>query len=250
MNIDLLPAIFIVILVATVGSTIQRVTGFGFGIFAMLFLTRIITVYGEANALSGLLSFTSTLIVALAHAKKVDWKNLLFPCIGFAVISVPSILLMKKLDNRVLLIMLGAALILLSGYMFFFSSKIKIKPSPFTGLAAGGFSGILGGIFSMGGPPVVIYFMQSEGDDKDRYLATIQMYFLLSNVYGTTVKAINGFITKEVLILAAFGTVGMIAGIFIGKLIFKKLRVDILRRVVYCFMAVAGVVNIVSAILK
>lgn len=250
MNIDLLPAIFIVILVATVGSTIQRVTGFGFGIFAMLFLTRIITVYGEANALSGLLSFTSTLIVALSHAKKVDWKNLLFPCIGFAVISVPSILLMKKLDNRVLLIMLGAALILLSGYMFFFSSKIKIKPNPFTGLAAGGFSGILGGIFSMGGPPVVIYFMQSEGDDKDRYLATIQMYFLLSNVYGTTVKAINGFITKDVLILAAFGTVGMIAGIFIGKLIFKKLRVDILRRVVYCFMAVAGVVNIVSAILK
>lgn len=250
MNIDLLPAIFIVILVATVGSTIQRVTGFGFGIFAMLFLTRIITVYGEANALSGLLSFTSTLIVALSHAKKVDWKNLLFPCIGFAVISVPSILLMKKLDNRVLLIMLGVALILLSGYMFFFSSKIKIKPSPFTGLAAGGFSGILGGIFSMGGPPVVIYFMQSEGDDKDRYLATIQMYFLLSNVYGTTVKAINGFITKDVLILAAFGTVGMIAGIFIGKLIFKKLRVDILRRVVYCFMAVAGVVNIVSAILK
>lgn len=250
MNIDLLPAIFIVILVATVGSTIQRVTGFGFGIFAMLFLTRIITVYGEANALSGLLSFTSTLIVALSHAKKVDWKNLLFPCIGFAVISVPSILLMKKLDNRVLLIMLGVALILLSGYMFFFSSKIKIKPSPFTGLAAGGFSGMLGGIFSMGGPPVVIYFMQSEGDDKDRYLATIQMYFLLSNVYGTTVKAINGFITKDVLILAAFGTVGMIAGIFIGKLIFKKLRVDILRRVVYCFMAVAGVVNIVSAILK
>lgn len=250
MNIDLLPAIFIVILVATVGSTIQRVTGFGFGIFAMLFLTRIITVYGEANALSGLLSFTSTLIVALSHAKKVDWKNLLFPCIGFAVISVPSILLMKKLDNRVLLIMLGAALILLSGYMFFFSSKIKIKPSPFTGLAAGGFSGILGGIFSMGGPPVVIYFMQSEGDDKDRYLATIQMYFLLSNVYGTTVKAINGFITRDVLILAAFGTVGMIAGIFIGKLIFKKLHVDILRRVVYCFMAVAGVVNIVSAILK
>lgn len=250
MNIDLLPAIFIVILVATVGSTIQRVTGFGFGIFAMLFLTRIITVYGEANALSGLLSFTSTLIVALSHAKKVDWKNLLFPCIGFAVISVPSILLMKKLDNRVLLIMLGVALILLSGYMFFFSSKIKIKPNPFTGLAAGGFSGILGGIFSMGGPPVVIYFMQSEGDDKDRYLATIQMYFLLSNVYGTTVKAINGFITKDVLILAAFGTVGMIAGIFIGKLIFKKLRVDILRRVVYCFMAVAGVVNIVSAILK
>lgn len=250
MNIDLLPAIFIVILVATVGSTIQRVTGFGFGIFAMLFLTRIITVYGEANALSGLLSFTSTLIVALSHAKKVDWKNLLFPCIGFAVISVPSILLMKKLDNRVLLIMLGVALILLSGYMFFFSSKIKIKPSPFTGLAAGGFSGILGGIFSMGGPPVVIYFMQSEGDDKDRYLATIQMYFLLSNVYGTTVKAINGFITRDVLILAAFGTVGMIAGIFIGKLIFKKLRVDILRRVVYCFMAVAGVVNIVSAILK
>lgn len=250
MNLDLVPAIIIVILVATVGSTIQRVTGFGFGIFAMIFLARIINVYGQANALSGLLSFTSTLIVALSYAKKVDWRNLIFPCIGFAVISVPSILLMKKLDNSALLIMLGVALILLSIYMFFFSSKVKIKPNPFTGLAAGGFSGVLGGIFSMGGPPVVIYFMQSEGEDKEKYLATIQMYFLLSNIYGTTVKAINGFITKEVLILAAFGTVGMIAGIFIGKLIFKKLRPDILRKVVYGFMAVAGVVNIVSALVK
>lgn len=250
MNLDLVPAIIVVILVATVGSTLQRVTGFGFGIFAMIFLSRIIGVYGEANALSGLLSFTSTLIVALSHVKKVDWKNLIFPCIGFAVISVPSILLMKKLDNRALLIMLGVALILLSLYMFFFSSKVKIKPSPATGLAAGGFSGVLGGIFSMGGPPVVIYFMQSEGEDKDKYLATIQMYFLLSNIYGTTVKAINGFITKDVLILAAFGTIGMVAGIFIGKLIFKRLRPDILRKVVYGFMAVAGVVNIVSALVK
>lgn len=250
MNLDLVPAIIIVILVATAGSTLQRVTGFGFGIFAMIFLTRIINVYGQANALSSLLSFTSTLIVALAYAKKVDWRNLIFPCIGFAVISVPSILLMKKLDNSALLVMLGVALILLSIYMFFFSSKVKIKPNPFTGLAAGGFSGVLGGIFSMGGPPVVIYFMQSEGEDKEKYLATIQMYFLLSNIYGTTVKAINGFITKEVLILAAFGTVGMIAGIFIGKLIFKKLRPDILRKVVYGFMAVAGVVNIVSALVK
>ena len=76
------------------------------------------------------------------------------------------------------------------------------------------------------------------------------MYFLLSNIYGTAVKAINGFITKEVLILAAFGSVGMVAGIFIGKLIFKRLRADVLRRVVYCFMAVAGVINIVSAALK
>lgn len=250
MNLDLIPAIIVVIIVATVGSTIQRVTGFGFGIFAMIFLSRIISVYGQANSLSGLLSFTSTLIVALSFAKKVDWKNLIFPCIGFAVISVPSILLMKKLDNRALLIMLGVMLILLSIYMFFFSSKIKIKPNPFTGLVAGGGSGVLGGLFSMGGPPVVIYFMQSEGDDKEKYLATIQMYFLLSNIYGTAVKAINGFITKEVLILAAFGSVGMVAGIFIGKLIFKRLRADVLRRVVYCFMAVAGVINIVSAALK
>ena len=133
MNLDLIPAIIVVIMVATVGSAIQRVTGFGFGIFAMIFLSRIISVYGQANALSGLLSFTSTLIVALSFAKKVDWKNLIFPCIGFAVISVPSILLMKKLDNRALLIMLGVMLILLSIYMFFFSSKIKIKPNPFTG---------------------------------------------------------------------------------------------------------------------
>ncbi len=249
MTAELIPTIIAVVLVATVGSAIQRITGFGFGIFAMIFLSHLLEVYGCASALSGLLAMVSTVIVAVSYRKYIHWKNILFPAIGFAVISVPSVMVMKKVDNNVLIIMLGVVLILMSAYFLFFSSKIKIKPTPFAGLIAGGCSGVLGGIFSMGGPPVVVYYMQSEGDDKNRYLGTIQAYFLFSNIYSSIVKAANGFVTRDVLILLPFGAIGMVAGILIGRAIFKHLNPLVLRRIVYGFMAVAGVVNIVTALI-
>ena len=48
-----------VLLLSLVASFVQRVSGFGFGIFIMMFLPYIMPSYNEAVALSGLLSGTT-----------------------------------------------------------------------------------------------------------------------------------------------------------------------------------------------
>ena len=57
-------------------SFIQSVTGFGFGIFAMMFLPSVL-LYTEANVLSTILSTLTSVSVIAIMWRKLNVKNLL-----------------------------------------------------------------------------------------------------------------------------------------------------------------------------
>lgn len=235
--------LLLIVSIVLCASVIQSVTGFGFGIFAMIFLPYIIK-YTEANVLSSMLSAFTSLAVLAATFKKVSWKNLIFPMAGCLVTTFLSVFFIKSQKNEFLTFLLGIALVVLSIYFFFFAKKIKIKPTWYAGLIAGTLSGIMGGMFSMSGPPVVIYFMQSE-ENHEKYLATISSYFVLSSVVSISTKAAAGFITLNVWAAFGIGFIGMLVGTFAGKLIRHKMKPDIIKKSVYAVMAASGLLNVV-----
>ncbi len=241
---------YVLALIAAVvlcASFIQSVTGFGFGIFAMIFLPSLL-LYTEANVLSSMLSLFTSLTVVLAMWKKISWKNLLFPLVGCLFSTYFAVEFIGTQDNDTLILLLGILLVVLSVYFFFFSGKIKIRPTWYAGLIAGIISGIMGGMFSIGGPPVVIYFLQSE-DDTDSYLATISTYFVLSGIINVVTKAAKGFITTNVWITFAVGFVAMALGALVGKLARDKCNSAMIKKAVYGFMAISGILNIVTSLI-
>ena len=241
---------YIVALIAAVilcASFIQSVTGFGFGIFAMIFLPSML-MYTEANVLSSMLSLFTSLTVALVMWRKINMKNLVFPLVGCLLSTYLAVEFIGSQDNKTLILMLGIVLLALSIYFFFFSGKIKIKPTWYAGLIAGVISGVMGGMFSIGGPPVVIYFLQSE-EDTDSYLATISTYFVLSGVINVVTKAAKGFITTKVWIAFAIGFVAMVLGAIVGKLVRDKCNSAMIKKAVYGFMAISGIMNIVTSLI-
>ena len=239
--------LILVALVTLLASYVQSVTGFGFGIFAMIFLPKIL-LFTEANALSTILStLTSVTTVALVY-KRIHWKNLIFPVIGCLASTFFAVFFIKNQKNDTITLLLGIALLLLSIYFFFFSEKIKIKPTFYAGLIAGVLSGIMGGMFSIGGPPVVIYFLQSE-DNSEKYLATLSAYFIFSGIISVGAKAAAGFITKTVLIAIAIGVVAMLVGSFVGKKTRDKTKPKTIRKAIYLVMAFSGITNIITSLL-
>lgn len=96
-------------------------------------------------------------------------------------------------------------------------------------MIAGLLSGILGGMFAIGGPPVVIYFMQSE-EEFDQYFATISAYFVLSGVISVSTKALAGFITVSVWIALAISALTMLLGSFVGKKTKDHINPDIVKK--------------------
>lgn len=225
---------------------IQSVTGFGFGIFAMIFLPSVLS-YGEANALSTILSSLSSLVIALPLLRRIHWKNLLFPLLGCLPVTFAAVAFVKTQTNEVLTLLLGAALFLLSVYFCFFSHRVRIRPTWYAGLTAGLLSGVMSGLFAVGGPPVVVYFLQSE-EDPEQYLATISAYFVLLGVISVGVKASAGFVTGTVLTGTLIGIATMLLSAFIGKRVRCRIRAELLKKVIYGVMAVSGVVNIITAL--
>ena len=236
--------IILILLLTLAGTVIQRVSGFGFGIFVMMFFPLLLP-FGEATALSSMLSAVSAVIVAWQYRKLWEPKLILLPILSFAVFSALAIRVVGALvsagNQKLLLRLLGAALLLLSLYFLLLKKKITLPGNSAAALGAGGLSGLMSGLFSMGGPPIVLYMLAVCDDDNGRYMANIQAYFALTNLYTTGVRAVSGLVTGRVLVLFALGAAAALLGAALGRRLFRRLKPEHLRTVVYVMMALSGV---------
>ena len=66
----------------------------------------------------------------------------------------------------------------------------------------------------------------------------------MTNIYATTVRAINGILTGEILLCAAVGLVGCAIGDTVGTRVFDKLNAQRVKQVIYAGMIVSGILMI------
>lgn len=236
----------ILILTASVsGSFIQRVCGFGFGIFIMTILPHLLTSLPEATALSGFLSMIQSSLVLISVYKHLHIKNLIGIFVVFCITSFFAIRFVGSTDNRVLEIILGSVLICLAVYFLFFSKQNNVTPTLKWQIPLGSLSGIMGGLFGMHGPAAVAYFLPSE-KTKENYLAIAQAYFVITNIYMSIIRAGNGFVTSNVGYGLLWALPGIIIGIYLGKRVFDKVNPDLLKKIIYFYMIVAGIIQIIG----
>lgn len=229
------------ILIGMGAGFVQRVSGFGLGIFAMVFLPHFMPSHTAAAAISSLFACVTATYNALRYRKNVEYKTA-FPMICAALISIPiAVHFSSVVSGNIFKILLGIVLIVLSLYFIFFNKRIKIRPDFKNGILAGALGGTLGGLFSTGGPPAVLY-LSSATSDNIAYFATIQFYFCFTNLYATTVRVVNGIITTNILVYAAIGMVGCMIGDFVGRIVFDKLDSDKLKLIIYIGMIISGIV--------
>ena len=240
-------SVVIAIFLLSIGASfVQRTTGFGFGIFIMTMLPFFMPTYGEATTLSGLLAITTSAVIVWKMRSYVNWQRLWPILLTFIFISTIAIFALTRIEDRILRQILGVALIFISIYFAAFSQKIKLPTTKRVQVGAGTLSGLMGGFFGMQGPPAVLYFIQSEST-KERYMAMTQTYFLIGNVMMTIVRAYNGFLTTTVLTDYCFGLGGVIIGTSLGAFVFKRIPNRIFRYVVYAYIAVSGVIILLSS---
>lgn len=240
-----LTALTIIFCFSILASFTQRVTGFGSGILIMTVLPHLFPSLGEATALSGLLSAFTSCLPAISMRKSVPWRKLLPILLTFLVVSYFAVEVLSGVNASLFKRVLGGVLIALSLYFFIFNSKIHVKPTAGLQMGLGTVSGVMGGLFAMQGPPAVVYFMAAS-DSREEYMAMTQWYFFAGNVMLSLFRLKEGFITAEVGQAFLVGLPAVFLGISLGAKVYKHIKVDTLRRIIYAFLAVAGLVAIVS----
>ena len=240
--------IIYIILLASGASFVQRTIGFGFGIFIMTALPFLMPSYGEAVTLSGLLSLTSASIVMLKYIRFVTWKRLLPMVAAFVIFSSISICLLDRIEGRAMRMILGVMLLIISLYFSFFKEKLQkiIRPTRGWQLGTGSVSGIMGGLFGMHGPPVVLYLISSE-PAKDHYMGMIQTYAVITNITMVIVRAYAGYVTPSVGSTYLYGLTGLAIGVLAGNWAYKRIPNRLFTYVVYAYIGISGLIIFLTA---
>lgn len=240
--------IIYIFLLAIGACFVQRTVGFGFGIFIMTALPFLMPSYGEAVTLSGLLSLTSAAVVMIKYVRYVTWKRLLPIFAAFVIFSTIAICMLDRIEGRTMRIVLGIMLVVISLYFSFFKEKLQkvIRPTKEWQLGAGTVSGIMGGLFGMHGPPVVLYLVSSE-PDKDHYMGMIQTYAVITNIAMLAVRAYNGYLTPVVGLTYLYGIGGLAIGVLLGNWAYRHIPNRIFTYIVYAYIGVSGFIILLTS---
>ena len=139
---------------------------------------------------------------------------------------------------------LGIVLILIALYFLFGEGRMgrifKSKPAQVT---IGSVSGVMGGMFAMPGPPLVLYCI-STLEDKREYVITLQAFSVVFNLFYTIFRLKVGFYSENTWIWWGIGLIGAVLGSTLGSRYFEIISNRTLKRIVYLMMIVSGIVAI------
>lgn len=233
-----------VFLLTIVASFIQRVSGFGFGIFVMMFFPFFLPSYGESVMLSGLLAGSTALMIAVKNRKYIRWKMMGWVVFFNVLFSFLATEYMRSMSNSTLKQCLGVMLILIALYFFFGEGRMgKIFKSKSAQVTIGSISGIMGGMFAMPGPPIVLYCI-STLENKREYVTTLQAFSVVLNVFYTFFRAKAGFYSDDTWLCWVIGIGGAIIGSSLGARCFEIISNRMLKLIVYGMMIISGLVAI------
>ncbi len=225
---------------------VQRVSGFGFGIFIMMFLPYIMPSYNEAVALSGILSGCTALLIVVRNWRYIQWRAIPVVFLSNILVSYFVIIYMGAVDGIVLRRCLGVALMLVSLYFIFLEGRARMLfGSRWSQATVGALSGFMGSMFAMPGPPVVLYGVNVI-KDKRAYMATMQTFWLLFNVVYLFFRSGRGYYTADTPLYWCAGVVGIFFGIHFGAKFFSIINKELLKKVIYTFMFLSGLVALLK----
>jgi hypothetical protein len=224
--------------VAFLAAFVQGITGFGSALLAMPLLALLLGVR-VAAPLVALLSLAMNVALLIPARRRLPWGRA-WPLLGGSLVGIPfGVLFLDRADARLARVALGAALVA-SGLLL---QRCRLPAGGGVGpaLGTGAVAGLLGGAFNFSGPPVILY-AASRPWAKEETHATLQLYFLASNVAIVAGQALSGLTTAPVVRAAATALPALAAGALAGWAVHRRVGEESFRRVLQLALVAAGLV--------
>ncbi|MBR2263552.1 MAG: sulfite exporter TauE/SafE family protein [Firmicutes bacterium] len=230
--------------ITMLAGLVQGVTGFGSCIVIMLVLPFYFPL-AEAAGIAVATTLIMGVVMILRYRTSINVREALLPSLLYIIVSSLAIHFSASVDQTLMKKVFGVFLVLLSEfYLGFVPANSNQKKLPLlAGAACIILSAACDGLFGIGGPLMVIYFMHRT-TDLHEYLGTLQLFFLVNNVYNTGFRFFRGVLGPQHLIFIAVGMAGILIGVLIAGKIVEKVRRDVLRKLIYVMIGIGGLVNL------
>ena len=220
------------------GYLILGITGFGSALVLVPLLARHWPL-SEVVALAILLDIPASILHGGLNLKQVRWGELQRLLPGMAVGTVLGLWLLGRLDQRWLLLVLGA-------YVVFVGLKALAPRAAWRPVqarwvhVAGTLVGLVEVMFATAGP-VVMAWLQRRLDDPAGLRATVPVVMVLAGLVAVTVLGTSGQLVMDTLLprwLMALPVAG--AGVVLGNRLAAHIPAPVMERLMAALLTASG----------
>ncbi|MCR5575591.1 MAG: sulfite exporter TauE/SafE family protein [Oscillospiraceae bacterium] len=234
----------ILMLSSAAGGVVQGTCGFGCGILAMLGFSSYLSV-PQAAAVTSIINFGITLPTTLRYRKHLTVKKIIVPFLVYTVSAMLIIRVSTKLDGALLKRVFGGFLLLLCVYHFTLAGKQPTRWTPLLCALAFIISGVGSGLFAVGGPMLVLYFL-AHTDSTGEFLADTQLMMVLNAVPTLYMRITGGLLTAEHVPYLIPGLIGVLIGFWIAGKLVDRIDKPKLTKLVYIAIGVSGLLYLLG----
>lgn len=227
----------LIVLIVFISTLIRSSFGFGNALIAMPLLVLLIGAK-EAAPLVALAGLLIAVIMLIREWRNLVWKDTLTLLVS-SLLGLPlGLLLLEGLPENIVQTILGLILIGFGAYNLA-GINLPVLENQYMAVPFGFLAGILGGAYNVNGPPIVIYGVM-RGWDKAAFRASLQGFFFVSSVMIAAGHGLSGFWTGRVLRAFMISIPVVIAAVFLGEWISKKITQENFNQVIYIFLILMG----------
>lgn len=227
-----------------VAYTIKGLTGFA----NTLVFSTIMSFFTNNLAITPIeiiLGTPSNIFIALRERKGFKWKVVL-PLAALTAIGVIPGAFFLKAGNPQLVKMLFGIAITVVGLESFFADRLKWKSSRIMMVIIGLTAGVMCGMYGIGA--LLAAYVSRITDSPSEFRANISIVFLLDNIFRTTLYAVTGIFTAEILMMILKLTPFMVAGLGIGTVLTGKINPAIVKKIIMVLLLLSGISLIITNI--
>ena len=224
---------------------LQGCTGFGSALVAVPLLSQFLPVK-NAVVLSSLMGLAINAVLSVQLRANLDPAKIWPLFLGAAPGAVLGALLLRQVNEALVLVLLGAGLVAYCLYGLLARPRF-IDPGPLLGAAVGFATGAASAAVSAGGPPTVIYVSLTNWP-KDQVKATLSGFFAMTGAMVVAGHALGGLTTPHVQGLALACLPGTLLGVALGVRIYGRMSRASYRRALFVLLGCLGGLLLVQSL--
>ena len=256
-------SIFIFLFVVFIAFVVEATMGFGATIIVVtlgMFLLPLQVILPAFVPLNMCMS----LYLAIRYRKHTNWTLLLTRIIPLMVLGMPlGMVFFRSVDQGILIRSFGIFVVLISGIKIATFLKLNyfyLKPAPDYALTDKSapdnlpdktppsgkitfflltMGGIIHGAYGTGGP-MVVYVASRELSDKRSFRSTLVTLWPCINIILISGFALSGELTFHTATISLLLILPLLAGLFIGEWLHKKINQQAFQILIFLFLLLAG----------
>ncbi len=236
--------------VLILSSFLQTATGFGYAIITAPLLALALGPK-ETVMLTMLTGLIIRLFMMSATKNDGSFKAIL-PLVTASVIgAIPGAYIMTMISNDGLKLFIGIVLLLAAAALWK-NYHLPLRQNKVTEAIVGSVSGFLATTTSINGPPVILYYLNSQAEkDKSVFRGNLTRYFLVINIASILISYFAGTLKIGELWLQTVAAIpALYIGFRLGDKFFHRINPETFRKASLVMVVISSIALISATLLK